>query len=343
MDSLLDGDEPVDKLVPLLMEFLSTPSALDHDVDDLYDKFIDVLCMDYEEVCDRKDETMMDYLKKRVRGTYHSELLAVFDDDLVFHPNLSEHKNACKGMVGEDKTDALATLAMMTSLDEEDVTDDPVAFVERHHHLQTSPIQLLNLAKVIQRNGSLFHNDTIVHFLNRPLHSAQNKHTKEMLKVALDLARRVGLAPKEKTVLFHVQNEYYFPIVFQHPTGVAGPGEKRSKLLAPSSALYKHLSKVFDKIKKTHDVSKRMDFHVELLTKEESILPSMEMTHLREERMRQLERVDALNPQTYSILRGAFVLNTGMVSGYGHTHITVVFLRAGIPAQTFGKFQQLIK
>lgn len=104
------------------------------------------------------------------------------------------------------------------------------------------------------------------------------------------------------------------------------PNELRSKLIKPDSSLYKWLAE-----KRKSLVDKygdrvgpmRMDFHVELIRKDEAPTDVLLLT-----RCRALESY-FVEESTLSIQGKAVVLSLYPVVGYGPTHITVAYFPAG--------------
>jgi hypothetical protein len=105
------------------------------------------------------------------------------------------------------------------------------------------------------------------------------------------------------------------------------PNELRSKLLKPDSSLYKWLAaqrqafvdKYGDRVGPM-----RMDFHVELIRRDEE--PTEEMLVSR---CKLLEGTDVPST-TLGKLGKAIVLTIASVEGYGPTHITITYFPAGV-------------
>lgn len=113
------------------------------------------------------------------------------------------------------------------------------------------------------------------------------------------------------------------PVEFLSRSRIVGR-ETCSKLLDPSSRLYKILRAVKEHISKRFELTTRMDFHVQLIKN------AAESAFL-EERTRVLQGhvIDLFDLANWYFLRRAFVLRTPEMKGYGATHITVAYISTG--------------
>ncbi len=120
-------------------------------------------------------------------------------------------------------------------------------------------------------------------------------------------------------------------INFKDPNNRISGEERRSKLLDPSSELYKWVDNKFkDLVAKYGEQvgSKRMDYHIELLKRNDNTSDGK----LLVERCQQLENKD-VDVTNVGQLGRAYVLHTGKVDGYGETHVSIAFFPKGVPSE----------
>ncbi len=108
-------------------------------------------------------------------------------------------------------------------------------------------------------------------------------------------------------------------------------GERKSKLLDPQSELYQACDAKYQELKEKYGAAigaKRMDFHIELVSRNETWSEELVLTRARE--LHGLE-IDMSN---ICVMGRALVVMTPQVTGYAQPHITLAFFPNGVPLIT---------
>ena len=119
-----------------------------------------------------------------------------------------------------------------------------------------------------------------------------------------------------------------YTILFQEPNFKIQGQECRSKLLLKGSPLYEHLEMQQNRLITLHgeDVGeKRMDFHIELIGKGETVTEELLVKRCQEIQGVEVDINDVIKSGR------ALILCCPEVSGYGKTHITIAFFPNGVP------------
>ena len=121
-------------------------------------------------------------------------------------------------------------------------------------------------------------------------------------------------------------------INFQNPTRRIS-GERRSKLLDSDSYLYKYVDGIYKNLVKRYGNlvgPRRMDYHIELVSREEDCTDELLVERCQQLENQQLEN-QQLKTMDFGIINRAYVLFCPLVDGYGKTHITIAFFKKGVP------------
>lgn len=111
-----------------------------------------------------------------------------------------------------------------------------------------------------------------------------------------------------------------FVLKFLSPEKRIEGKEMRSKLISNESPLYDWLSLERKKVTEIFpDISdpQRMDFHIELIKKDEIPSEDLLLSRVKELEGKEIYMNKRLNKKTYQV-------DSPLVSGYGDTHITIV-------------------
>lgn len=118
-------------------------------------------------------------------------------------------------------------------------------------------------------------------------------------------------------------------IILQSPSSLIQGKERKSKLIDPTSDLYRHLESMRSRLVKKYGSrigAKRMDYHVEVIRENEPYSES-----LVNSRSQEVHNVELTNLSEYTCIGKAFCLQGPTISGYGPTHITIAFFPKGVP------------
>jgi hypothetical protein len=126
-----------------------------------------------------------------------------------------------------------------------------------------------------------------------------------------------------------------FQLALKHPSRM-GSGERRSKLLDPTSPLYKFVDYLRDRLKAYMAANnakaspKRIDYHVEVLDEREAREAATAMRRTLRIHNREL----AVTIKSFYINERVVSLNVGDVGDEGRKkqgHVTIVYSSAGLP------------